>query len=303
MERRDWSGTALTVLAGVSFGALPLFVTWLSRAGVGVGLQVAVRLVVSIGVFAIILARVSPGNRRPVSPRQWTLVAFNGLLMVSAFTTYVLSIALGTPPAKAILLVYLYPVFVALIGSRALGERLTWRRGLGIAAGVAGAAVMVEFWTIRSLGQVRIGDFFALANSVVYAGVVVLGRRGSVREQMRPLALTMWSFIFGLGWLCLGGLAMKLMNWGGEVFLGLPKAVTLRTLGDFLGIAIFGTAVPYGLMYAGLSRTEATTASVLLLVEPISVIVLSMLFLGQPISLWQGVGGAVILCAALLASR
>ncbi|MBC7259365.1 MAG: DMT family transporter [Chloroflexi bacterium] len=303
MERRDWSGTALTVLAGVSFGALPLFVTWLSRAGVGVGLQVAVRLVVSIGVFATILARVSPGNSRPVSLRQWALVAFNGLLMVSAFTTYVLSIALGTPPAKAILLVYLYPVFVALIGSRALGERLTWRRGLGIAAGVAGAAVMVEFWTIRSLGQVQVGDFFALANCVVYAGVVVLGRRGSVREQMRPLVLTMWSFIFGLGWLCLGGLAMKLANWGGEVFLGLPQAVTLRTLGDFLGIAIFGTAIPYGLMFAGLSRTEATTASVLLLVEPISVIVMSMLFLGQSVSLWQGVGGAVILCAALLASR
>lgn len=303
MARRVWSGTALTVLSGVSFGTLPLFVTWLSRAGVGVWLQVAVRLVVSIAVFAFILLKVAPGNARPVSRRQWGLVAFNGFLMVSAFTTYVLSISLGTPPAKAILLVYLYPVFVALLSSRVLGERLTWRRRLGIAAGVAGAAVMVEFWAIRSLGQIQPGDFFALGNSAVYAGVVVLGRRGSVREGIRPLALTMWSFVFGLGWLCLGGLGMRLANWGGDVFLGVPRAVTPRTLGDFLGIAIFGTAIPYSLMYAGLHRTEATTASVLLLVEPISVIAMSALFLGQSIGLWQAVGGAIILGAAVLAAR
>ncbi len=303
MARREWSGTALTTLSGVSFGTLPIFVTWLSRAGVGVWLQVAVRLAVSIVVFAFILLKVSPGNARPVSRRQWELVALNGFLMVSAFTTYVLSISLGTPPAKAILLVYLYPVFVALFGSRALGERLTWRRRLGIAAGVAGAALMVEFWTIGSLGQIQPGDFFALGNSVVYAGVVVLGRRGSVREGIRPLALILWSFVFGLGWLCLAGLGMTLANWGGDVFLGVPQAVTPRTLGHFLGIAIFGTAVPYSLMYAGLHRTEATTASVLLLVEPISVIAMSALFLGQAIGLWQAVGGAIILGAAVLAAR
>lgn len=303
MARREWSGTALTVLSGISFGALPLFVTWLSRAGVGVWLQVFVRLLVSIAVFAVILLKVSPGNARPVSSRQWGFVALNGFLMVSAFTTYVLSISLGTPPAKAILLVYLYPVFVALLGSRLLGERLTWRRRLGIAAGVLGAAVMVEFWEVHSLGQIQPGDFFALGNSVVYAGVVVLGRRGSVREGIRPLALTMWSFVFGLGWLCLAGLAMKLANWGGAIFLGLPQTVTLRTVGDFLGIAIFGTAIPYSLMYAGLHRTEAAKASVLLLVEPISVIVMSALFLGQAIGFWQAVGGAIILSAAVLAAR
>ncbi len=303
MARREWSGTALTILSGVSFGALPLFVTWLSRAGVGVWLQVAVRLLVSIAVFAVILLKVAPGNARPISLRQWAFVAFNGFLMVAAFTTYVLSISLGTPPAKAILLVYLYPVFVALLGSRTLGERLTWRRRLGIATGVLGAAVMVEFWTIRSLGQIQPGDFLALGNSIVYAGVVVLGRRGSVREGIRPLALTMWSFVFGLGWLALAGLAMKSANWGGEVLLGLPQVVTLRTVGDFLGIAIFGTAIPYSLMYAGLHRTEATKASVLLLVEPISVIVMSALFLGQAMGLWQAVGGAIILGAAMLASR
>lgn len=303
MARREWSGTALTILSGVSFGALPLFITWLTGAGVGVLMQVVVRLAVSIAVFAFILLRVSPGNAGLTTPRQWALVAVNGFLMVSAFTTYVLSISLGTPPAKAILLVYLYPVFVALLGARVLGERLTLRRGIGIVTGVAGAAIMVEFWAIRSLGEIHLGDFFALANSLVYAGVVVLGRRGSVRERIRPLALTMWSFVLGLGWLCLAGVVMGLAGWGGPVFLGLPRAVTLRTVGDFLGIAIFGTAIPYSLMYAGLHRTEAATASVLLLVEPISVIVMSMVFLGQPIGFWQGVGGAVILGAAMLAGR
>lgn len=304
MDQRDRRiGNALTLSAGISFGALPLFVTWLGQAGVGVWLQVVVRLAVSIILFGGILQLVMPGPVRLSSTRQLRFVMLNGLLIMAAFTTYVLSISLGTPPAKAILLMYLYPIYVVLMASKILGERITPRRGVGIGVGVLGAVLMVGVSAIREVGQVRIGDLFAVANGVIYGSMMVMGRIGSVRQHMRPLVQPFWSFSFALLWLLLaGGIALLL---GGEqsLFMQMPDSISLRTLADFLGIATLGTAVPYGLVYAGLHRTEAATTSILLLVEPVSVAVMAMIFLHQPVDIWQVVGGAFILTAGVLAAK
>ena len=77
---------------------------------------------------------------------------------------------------------------------------------------------------------------------------MVLGRRGSVREQMRPIVLTMWSFAFALLWLLMAGGIALLAGAGNSAFMRVPASVSVRTLADFLGIATLGTAVPYGLM-------------------------------------------------------
>jgi drug/metabolite transporter (DMT)-like permease len=198
---------------------------------------------------------------------------------------------------------YLFPIYVVLLGPRLLGERITLRRGVGVALGVLGTVVMLQVWAIRDVGQVHVGDLFALASGVVYAGVMILGRRGSMREGIHPLALNAWSFTFGLLWLLLAGGGALLMGYGASTFMRVPGHITPRTLADFLGIATLGTAVPYGLMFAGLKRLEATTVSVLSLIEPISVLVMSMLFLHQTPDIWQMVGGAVILAAGALVVR
>ena len=304
MDQRDRRlGMALVASAGVSFGTLPLFATWLSQAGVGVWAQVLVRLAVSVFLFFLALAVWGREHIKLATARQLRFVMLNGLMVVSVLTAYVFSIALGTPPAKTILLMYLFPIYVVLLGPRLLGERITLRRGLGVALGVLGTVVMLQVWAIRDVGQVHVGDLFALASGVVYAGVMILGRRGSMREGIHPLALNAWSFTFGLLWLLLAGGGALLMGYGASTFMRVPGHITPRTLADFLGIATLGTAVPYGLMFAGLKRLEATTVSVLSLIEPISVLVMSMLFLHQTPDIWQMVGGAVILAAGALVVR
>ena len=50
-------------------------------------------------------------------------------------------------------------------------------------------------------------------------------------------------------------------------------------------------------------RTEAGTASIILLSEPVAVFVLAFLLLGQPIDLWQILGGVLVLSAGVLVAR
>ncbi len=299
---RNLAGIALAVLSGVSFGTLPVFITWLSARGIGAWVQVAVRLSVSAAILGAALALMSPASLRVASRRRLGLLAVNGALMLTAFTAYVLSISLGTPAAKAILLVYLYPIFVALAGPRLLGETMTRSRLASTALGVVGAAVTVGFWDVQALGRVGPGDLLALGTGVAYAGVVILGRIGSTREGLSSPVLTFWSFVAALAWLLAGGLVVVAAVGAPDALLALPDRADPRMVRDLLGLAVFGTVAPYGLLFAALGRTEASTASILMLVEPVSVFLMSAAFLHQPIRWWHLAGGAVILAAAALAS-
>lgn len=299
---RNFAGIALAVLSGVSFGTLPVFITWLSARGIGAWVQVAVRLSVSAAILGAALALTAPASLRIATWRRLRLLLANGALMLTAFTAYVLSISLGTPAAKAVLLVYLYPIFVALAGPKLLGETLTRRKLLSTALGVLGAAVTVGFWDVGSLGRVEPGDLLALLTGAAYGGVVILGRIGSTRERLSSPVLTFWSFVAALGWLLAGACVVVVWLGAPDLLLALPAETDPRMVRDLLGLAVFGTAVPYGLLFAALGRTEASTASVLMLVEPVSVFAMSAAFLHQPIRWWHLAGGAVILAAAALAS-
>jgi DME family drug/metabolite transporter len=302
LRPRNLAGIALAVLSGFSFGTLPVFITWLSQRGIGAWVQVAARLSVSALILGAALALAAPASLRIGNRRRVGLLLTNGALMLTAFTAYVLSISLGTPAAKAVLLVYLYPIFVALAGPRLLGERLTRRRLASTALGVVGAAVIVGFWDVQALGRVQSGDLLALLTGIAYAGVVVLGRIGSTRERLPSPVLTFWSFVAALAWLLVGGLAVVATLGAPDLLLALPAETDPRMVRDLMGLAVFGTAVPYGLLFAALGRTEAGTASILMLVEPVSVFLMSAAFLHQPIRWWHLAGGAVILAAAALAS-
>ena len=91
---------------------------------------------------------------------------------------------------------------------------------------------------------------------------------------------------------------------GASVLLSqIPGQISPRILVNILGLAVLGTIVPYGLLYLGLSNMEAGAASVLLLVEPLSVLVMSAIFLGQTVDWWQAAGGVLILGAGVLVAR
>jgi len=71
----------------------------------------------------------------------------------------------------------------------------------------------------------------------------------------------------------------------------------------FFGLAFLGTAIPYGAFYFGIGRLPSGIASLLMLPEVIAVFIFSAIFLGQPITGAQLVGGAIIMSAGLLVSR
>ena len=297
------SRIVLLLGSAASFATVPLFATWLTMEGVGVWFQIAARLAFSSLVLVVLRGLFASGSARVTGRRTLLFLVLNGLLVLVVFATYLLPLSLGTPPTKLILLSYLSPVYVALLGTRFLGERLTAKKLGAMAIGVAGTALTIRVWEVLSVRELHPGDLLALANGFLYATMIVVGRRAGVRERMRPLAFTLWSFVFALVWLIV--LGMIAMAWLGPSVLRAqwPATITPRIAGHLAGLVLVATLLPVALLYAGLKHTEAGSASIVMLSEPICVFVLSFLFLDQPIGWWQFAGGAAILSAGLLVAR
>jgi drug/metabolite transporter (DMT)-like permease len=93
------------------------------------------------------------------------------------FVTYLSSIALGTPVAKAILLVYFHQVFGILLSCLFLAEPIAVRTIVVAVLAVIGVLFILEIWHIDFSSITTIaGDLFALTNAFFYASYIVLGR-------------------------------------------------------------------------------------------------------------------------------
>ncbi|MCG2770220.1 MAG: DMT family transporter [Anaerolineae bacterium] len=297
------SGTALLLGAGISFGTIPLWVTWMAQDGIGAWAQTSARIGIPVLILVVFVLPFARDSLRIASGRNLRLLILNGLLMLISNVTYISSMTLGTPPTKAILLNQMSPLYVALIGALLLGEKLTRRRLAAVLIGLAGTATLLQVWDIQGMLNFQPGDMLAMVTGVTYATMVVFGRWSGIQEGSHPLKLSFWTFIFALSWLILLALIVSITLGPEVVALQFPRSVSPRTVASAVGLALLGSGVPFTLMYLGLSRTEAGTASILLLSEPVGVFVLSFLWLGQPIDLWQILGGVLVLSAGVLVAR
>ena len=295
------AGIALLVGSAVCFATSSLFVTWLAQAGVEAWFQIAARLAVIVVVILATTLLFRRDALRLARPRRLHLPIMNGLVMLLGSAAYISAISMGTSPTKAALLVYLSPIYVALLGTRLLGERMTRKKILALAIGLAGIALTLKIWDVHALSQVQLGDLLAASIGFLVAAQVLLGRWMGVQKQTPSLTFVFWSLLLSFGWLLILGLGA--LAWRGPVALLalLPSSLTPWIAANLLGLSVVGTIAAYVLFYMGLERTEAATAGVILLCEPVTIFVFSYLFLHQPIGWWQIVGGVAVLTAAVLA--
>lgn len=297
------SGTSLLLSAGVSFGTIPLWVTWMAQDDVGAWAQTTARIGIPVLILVVFVLPFARDSLRIDSRRNLRLLMLNGLLMLGANITYISSMTLGTLPTKAILLNQMSPLYVAILGTTLLRERFTRRRLAAILTGLAGTATLLQVWDVQGLLNFQPGDLLAMATGVIYAIMVVFGRWSGIRQGAHPLKFSFWTFIFGLTWLIVLALVVLIVLGPAAVSSQFPSSVSPRTVVSAVGLALLGSGLPFTLLYLGLSRTEAGTASILLLSEPITVFVFSFLLLGQPIDLWHVLGGALVLSAGVLVAK
>jgi drug/metabolite transporter, DME family len=182
------------------------------------------------------------------------------------------------------------PLLIAAGARLLLAERLP--RG-GVAAMTAALAGLVILVLGNPGGAVRpLGVALALLSAAGYAGASLVARwagQAGASGDADAVAVTTWAF--GLGAVLL--LPFALVT--GLVPHTVHPAETFGVLGY---LAAVPTALAYPLYFAGAATVRAATASVIMLIEPVSAAGLGVAMFGEPLTMATLGGGVLLLSAA-----
>jgi drug/metabolite transporter (DMT)-like permease len=193
----------------------------------------------------VLLPLLARANVKPARGSTVALMGFTGV-----FLSYVCQNAglQYTSATNGALIDGGIPVFTALIAVPLLRERLTWTRTIGIAASLAGVAVIVLRDGGGDLGLSFVGNTILLAGTVAAAAYFVLCRRAFPLGD--SLALVAGVSRYGVLFL----LPVSVI----EVYL---VGIDRPTAGDVLGLLYLGvaaSALGFALWGYGLRHMEAT---------------------------------------------
>ncbi|HEX7887313.1 MAG TPA: DMT family transporter [Phenylobacterium sp.] len=236
--------------------------------------------------FAIVALLTFP-FLRPVPKPLWRIVSVALLMGAGNFALMFVGLKYSTPSSAAVVLQLGVPM-TTLLSVLMLGERIRWRRGLGIVLTFAGALTVM--WNPHG--------FSVTTGLMLVAAAAFSGSLGAVLmkqlETMKPLAYQAW-----VGMLSFWPLA-ALSFWLEPH--GMDKAVAggWLFLGALLFSALIVSLVAHTVYYLLIQRYEANLISPLTLMTPLSTIALGVLVLGDPFGPRMAIGSAVALLGVLI---
>jgi drug/metabolite transporter (DMT)-like permease len=183
------------------------------------------------------------------------------------------------------LLLYLYPALVTLISAVAFKEPVTRPKLVALALALVGSVLTIG---PEAEGQI-LGAILALLAALLYAGYLVAGDR--LMKQVSPVpATTVIMLSTGAAY---GGLvALRGFQ---------PPQATFGWVA--VGVTVLLSIVAIGALFAGIERVGSTNSAILSTVEPVVIVTLAALLLGEPLDPLRIVGGLCILLAVVFLAR
>jgi drug/metabolite transporter (DMT)-like permease len=307
MDRRRALGVALVLVAGASFASGSIFATLAYEAGLDWVTLMWWRFLIGASLAWLWVA-ISPGRRSIVRsmPRRQVVIALGlGALYTGNAGTYYAGIE-TVPAALAGVLVYIYPVFVALLSLR-FATRLPGRRPW-IALGLAIAGVVLALGGVDVGGEVPVsGLLLILASAAIYSVWIVLSARlsGERRDRLGQDAPEEAEAASDAGVTTAFMMAATAVVFGVIALLGGRSVVPGAIPGDawpyLIGIGAIASFLAIQSLYAGARRVGAAQAALISTTEPLFIVVLAFLVLDQRLDPIQLVGAALILVGVVVA--
>lgn len=280
-------GYVQIILSGAFFGFLGLFGKVAYQKNIAPGELLGLRFLTSAIILGIILFLFKKKSLQ-MSFKNAVISTLMGVLGYAVFSSCYFFALEGISASLTVLLLYTYPVLVAI------GARIFFKEHLGL----KGFSAL----TLSSIGLVGLvwGEWsvsgaefllFGLASSFFYAIYILISRK--VLEEVNFLGS---SFYVQLG----AGLALCLLNF--KTF-DRPLEIYSHDYSLVLGMAILCSLFPLTLFLAGLQKVSPSEASILSTTEPIFGVLVASTFLGERMSAIQIAGGILVLAGMVLIAK
>ena len=281
LSRRSLALISLVVLA-VGLGAIPLIV----REDIPWQDLVAAR--VWLGALTL-LALLAAKRQLRLPPSHRLQIVIAGVLLAIHWATFFWALKLTTV-AVTLAVVYLGPVAAAVLAPRLLGERVPRTIYVALGSAFAGLLVVVvsEGGEEAATGGSTIGGVALALISAASIALLMLVSKAAV-DEVGPLVVTTGELVTA---------ALVLSPWlPGAVRQTVAHPLPLFTLGIVL------TGFSFLIIWTAIRELSVAAVSVLLYIEPVSAVLLALVFLDESLDGLQWVGIGMVVVGGLLAAR
>lgn len=261
------------------FGTIGVFVRSIPVTSGELALYRAVLAALLIGVYLLLTKQKIPfGETKKELPLlliSGIAMGFNWILLFQAYKYTTISVAT--------LSYYFAPVIVTVACPILFREKLTPKQILCFVMSTVGIILITGIGDLSAGNSHFIGILFGLGAAVLYATVILLNK-----------------FIQNVD-----GIHRTFLQFLAAILVLIPYVLTTSgiTLGDMsangwinlLIVGLFHTGITYCMYFTALKDIPGQKAAILSYIDPLVAVLISVTLLSEPLTLWQAVGGLLIL--------
>lgn len=280
----NWKGFICGVVTSATFGLIPLFTLPLLSGGMNVPSILFYRFLIAtvlMGAFMAVTGRSFKVNRKEFLVLAGLSLLYIGSAVFLFWSYHYLASGVATT------MMFLYPVFVALIMITVFKERNSIWTMAAVLLAVCGVALLS--WNGKGGGVSWTGILLAVLSGFSY-GIYIISVNKSCVKDMSSTKLTFYVFIFTAFFLWVGmGLFGKLQG-----------VATPKDWMNLLLLAIIPTVVSNITLVAAIKAIGSTFASVLGAMEPVTAMTVGVLVFGEPFTHTTALGVVMIIFAVTM---
>lgn len=278
------TGFIQIILSGVCFGSLGYFGKMAYAAHIAPGELLALRYSLSAIMMAIIILLTNPKSLK-LSRFQLISSLLLGIYGYALFSSLFFMALTGLSASLTVLLLYTYPIMVAIL-SRFFLRELLGKVGL-FALIIATVGIIGLVWGEWSMSDPK---FLAMGiGAAFFYSIYIMFSR----KYLNDVPAMPSSFYVQLG----AGVILSVIN-----FNSTSRVAEILSMNSLLifSMAFICSLLAMTLFLAGLSKITSSEASILSTTEPLFGVLIAALFLGESLTPIQLLGGVFIIAAMIL---
>ena len=278
------TGVAYAVVSSTTFGLIPLFTISLMTVGVSSPTILCYRFLLAAVAMAVIMFFTRRSFR--LASDQMAVVALLAVLYAST-AILLLESYKCIPSGIATTIHFLYPLAVTLTMSWVFKERISSTIYIAVALSLVGVALLA--WGNHTEGDFRRGVSFALLTVVTYAAYIV-GVMRSRASRVDSIVLTFYVLAFGALLFFVYAMATS----------GIEAVHSAASWRDLIILALLCTVLSDYTLILAIKRIGSTRTSILGSMEPLTAVVVGVLYFGERIDTTSIVGLLLVICAVVV---
>lgn len=284
---KRWSritGVTSAVVSSTTFGLIPLFTISLLAVGVGSPTILCYRFLIAAVAMAIIMFFTRRSFR--IAMDQVVVMALLAALYAST-AILLLESYKYIPSGIATTIHFLYPLVVTLTMAWLFKEKMSRSIYIAVVLSLIGVALLA--WGEHDAGDFRRGVTYALVTVVTYAAYIV-GVMRSRAARVDSVVLTFYVLAFGALMFMLYALATT----------GIEAVYRWSSWRDLLMLALICTVLSDFALIMAIKRIGSTRTSILGSMEPLTAVVVGVVYFGERMDTTSVIGLLLVICAVVV---